>query len=439
MISLVALAVAPVLPSCGESFEPPCHVVSRSEVDTADGPAIQIGPVAVTEGSNGETILVSFVRGELVDGGAADGGAASFEAPRARVIVLDADGVRRSTHDFAPPSALAARRGSTGSVGASFTGDGLLFHWQQQTLTTAPDGVTTSSTAVVLQRVAQDGTEAPAVAHPELVCTLCTLDVSFATTSGTTAVIVTTASNSSPGKPPRSALLAFAADGRRIGAVDVTALLPVRAREVPAGGPLGGQSLPAVRLTVQRGLFVARIGQRAALFDATLAPRGGPYELPTQEAELDVDPVTGDVAVVYSRNELTTADAAKPFAVGGLADLVYERYGATGTRAFAPRRVSASFTAIDVRKNGARTGIVHTTGPETFFSLVEENGTKIGGDHHIATPAAGGAAPALGAGALVATFDEGVSRSSLRTPDAAHFVFISSARGVVREVIACEP
>ncbi len=465
-MAALGLCVLPPLPSCGESFEAPCRVTARVVIDPAARGAIRVGPVAIAEGPNGEVVIVSFALSEEGDAGVGDagvgdadpldasGGATSdagvgaFVAPYAHALVMTAFAERRVEHSFRPPSALRARRGSTGAVGASFTGDGMLFHWQEQTVATSADGVALASNAIVFQRVALDGTESPAIADPELACARCTVDRSFATAGGVTAAIITQLpAPTTKDQTRRTRLFAFAPNGTKLGSVSLD-ILASAADEGPQGSPpgrlgggmLGGQaSAPAeipLRLTVQRGLFLVRIGRRAAFFEPPLTPRGPPvYELPTSETELDLDPRSGRIAIVYSAAATIAGDAAPPFPTGGHPDLFYEQRVPGSIHPTASRRVSASFTAIDVRKNGDRVGIVHTAGGEIFFSLVEENGHKLGGDHRVGEGAASsGRSSSDGAG----TFDTAITRSLLATPEPGQYVQWLASGDVVREVITCD-
>lgn len=456
-MAALGVCLLPPLPSCGESFEAPCRVTARAVIDPAARGATRVGPVAIAEGPNGEVVIVSFALSDERDGGvadaaasdasddaASDAGVGAFVAPTAHALVLTAFAERRVERSFRPPSALRARRGSTGAVGASFTGDGMLFHWQEQTVATSADGVPLTSNAIVLQRVALDGTESPAIAHPELACARCTVDRSFATAGGVTAAIITQLPDgTTKDQTRRTRLFAFAPDGAMLGAVSLDGLASA-ADESPQGSPqgsvggatLGGKADIPLRLTVQRGLFLVRIGRRAAFFEPPLTPRGPAfYELPTSETELDLDPRSGRIAIVYSAAATVSGDAAPPFPTGGHPDLVYEQRSPGSNHPAASRRVSASFTAIDVRKNGDRVGIVHTAGGELFFSLVEDDGHKLGGDHRIAEAAASsGRSSTQGAG----TFDNAITQSLLATPEPGQYVHWLASGDVVREVITCD-
>ncbi|HSO37945.1 MAG TPA: hypothetical protein VLT33_35700, partial [Labilithrix sp.] len=82
LIGLAASAGLRSLPSCGPSFEPPCRVVDHRTIDPAAPAAMREGPVSISEGTDGEIIIVSFASAERLDAGAADaadsGSAATF-------------------------------------------------------------------------------------------------------------------------------------------------------------------------------------------------------------------------------------------------------------------------------------------------------------------------------------------------------------------------
>jgi hypothetical protein len=105
--------------------------------------------VGLSEG-NDDAVVVTWLEGA--------GAVGAPTLPRAaRVLVVGPDGSVIAEHAFATPPGLAARRGSTEQVGAVFTGDGALFLWIETATTTAADGTTQRSAALVLQRVGLDG------------------------------------------------------------------------------------------------------------------------------------------------------------------------------------------------------------------------------------------------------------------------------------------
>jgi hypothetical protein len=410
------------LPACDRSFEPPCRVVDRKTLTADDATATRAGAPTLTEGANGDVVAVSLLARAAGDGGVveagADGGAATFAAPGALVTVFGADGSVRSSHVFSPPSALRARRGSTAVLAVDYVGDGVFFLWRESSTTTTEAGVATTSMAVVMQHVALDGSEGPRIADPELTCSHCTLGLSTTAAGSMAALLASvTPDPTNAALSKRLLLVGFASDGRRLATLDLGGLTGGDVDASTSG--LGGVAPVAItsRLTVQRGLLVARVGRRVALFDASLALRSGPHDIPTTEAEIDLEPGTDNLVVVYSASAVGGGGGALP--VGGSPDLVYERRAPGSALPFASRRVSASTTALDLRRAGDRTGVVHLAGDERFFSLVEDDGTKVGGDLSLAS------AP--------------TATSALTVTDANHFVVWSALSAVVREVVACDP
>jgi hypothetical protein len=414
------LGAVRMLPACGTSFEPPCRVVERRALGAGAAAVLSEG----TFGSEGDVVAVSLVPAAPPDagapeGGVTDGGAPSFFAPGALVTVFSAEGALRASHSFAPPSALRARHGSTAAVAVVFTGDGVFFRWTERSITTSSDGVATSRTAIVLQHVGLDGSEGARMDVPELTCSDCAIDVTSAAVGGTVALLASiTPDHTMTTSPRRVLLLGLAADGHELGALDLSGLAgPERVVDVSTlGGVSGAAAAAPSRIGVQRGLFVARVGEHAAVFDGSLALRSGPHDIRTPEAEIDVEPATGNLVVVYSASAVP--DATPTAVVGEAPDLIYEWRAPGGRLPFASRRISASTTALDVRRSGGRTGVVHLAYLERFFSLVAEDGTKQGGD---------------------LSLGESGSSSLLAPADATHFVAWSASNEVVREVIACDP
>lgn len=442
------------LPSCGERYEAPCRVTARTVIDPSPTKRPRVGPTSIDEGRDGAIHVVSFLEGEGLDasapapaeGGIGDGGIPSFVAPQAYVLVVASNGAQVSGRSFMAPARLRARGGNTAGVGASFTGDAVFFHWREGNVTSAPDGVTETSVSTIVQRVSfESGIESPPIVLPELACSRCSMQSAFATASGILAAVVSTLPDgTSREKTRRSRLVTFDADGRRA-SLSLDAMVTSASAAVGAGGEtpvgiggLGAQPDLSIRLTVQRGLFMVRIGRRVAFFDPkTLRTIGRDlYELPTSEAELDLDSATGNLTVVYSAAATAVGDDEPPFATGGLPDLVYEVRGASANQPIASRRISSSFTAIDLRKNDDRVGVVHTTGAGAFyFSLVEENGHKLGGDHPIAAPASA-SAPSSPRGS--GTFDD-VTSSALVVSGPNRWTYWITSGDLIREVITCDP
>ena len=420
-------------------------MVERTVLLADDDSSPNIGSPTLTEGTfgaDGDVVAVSLVTPDPSDGGGGvDGGAdggesdgvARFVASNARVTIFAADGSVRASRTFAPPSGLRGRGGSTDHVAVVYTGDGVFFCWREGAVITKPDGVEVSTVAVVLQHVGLDGAEGPRLADPGLACSQCSIDLTVAAVGGTAALLASVR----PAQGPTQVLLTgFASDGGKLTTHDLSGQTgPENVVDASSSG-LGSAMPPpvAARLTVQRGLYVARVGLYASVFDGALASKSGPHEIRTAEAELDVEPGTGNAAIVYSASALVDVTAALP--VGGEPDLMYEWRGRGKPRAFAPRRISASTTALDLRINGARTGVVHLAEGGRFFSLVEENGMKIGGDLALASAVTESAAAAAGRASLGSAAG---ATSTLTAADATHFVVWSASKQVLREVVACDP
>jgi hypothetical protein len=474
--ALVAIAAAPALPSCGDSFEPPCNVAGRKViVDTAS--AIRLGPIAVAEGQNGDLVftwLESDTR--RADGGAGDAGpsegpddggdggdggasgVATFVAPQASVLVVSRDGTEKLRHVFAPPAALAARRGGTGSVGVTFIGDAVLFRWVETTVTTLPEGTQLTSAALKLQRVQLDGTEGPPVADPELACTHCGIVTAFASIGATAAAIVVMirpelSINSALARASTPRLTTFTSEGRRLAAIDLTPTEPAPLVDASASSGVGGlgsaqaQQLGSLTLDVRDGAFVARVGRTSFVVDTSLARRAGPYTTPTASTALDVDLPSGDITLSWiGAPSGATAGSSTQTAVGGSPDLFFQTRAASGAPPASPHRISSSFRALDIRRNQGRTGVIHSSGVAEWFVLVDADGKKIGGDH--ALSAGQGASidetrQLLGFSAATLTETaslDSLPRTRLLTTDGAgRYVVWSTTSEVVREEVVCAP
>src|SRR5262249_13900797 len=124
-------------------------------------------------------------------------------------------------HTFTAPDALAARRGNVGEAGATWSGDGVVFHWVEATITQAPDGTTSTTTTLKTAFVGNDGRHADVVIPASTTCTACRLAVAFASLGG--AVVGVGRVSPDGSQPPSRATpahtfaLRFARDGRLLG------------------------------------------------------------------------------------------------------------------------------------------------------------------------------------------------------------------------------
>jgi hypothetical protein len=482
IVAVVAIAAAPLLPSCGQSFEAPCKVGDRKPIDdtTLSG---RLGPIAIAEGTNGDVVFTWLRRDERsADGGAdasdagaggdaADGGDAgdagtsgvpTFVAPAASVLVVARDGAQKSRHTFAPPAALPVRRGGTQDVGVVFVGDAVLFHWIETTVTTLADGTTMMSASLKLQRVAIDGTEGPLVADADLACVQCTMDAVFASAFATAASIVrerpSASSLSSFSKAPTPRLVTFASDGRRLASIALQSPQPAPAIDASldassAASPgLGGQGAAqqqlqgSALLDSRDGVFIARLDRTAFVVDPSLARRAGPYALPTSTTAVDVDLSSGDVALSWIGNASGTIGGASQTAVGGSPDLFFQSRAASGAPLTSPHRISSSFGQLDVRRNEGRTGVIHSSGDGEWFVLVDGDGKKIGGDHPLS--AGQGASIdetrrllgfAAATSADVVSLDAHARTRLLATDGPGRWIVWSTTSEVVREAVVCAP
>ena len=461
----LAMALLPALPSCGDSYEPPCRVTSRDVLLPASETAGRLDAIALSEGKDGAVIALALLpmRGETGDAGeagdasdahdASDAGdepPPAFTAPNVLVAIIDANATSpRLTHTFAPPSALVARRDSTQSIGATFTGDGVLFHWIETATSTAADGTVTTSAAAKRQRVDLEGREAPVAVDPALACTHCTIDTVYASLGASTLAIVRqTPDDSAPLSAKASTrLVAFDASGKKTGAIDVEPLLG-GGTLAGAGGPIsGGLGTSAIgspssfsaKLYVRGGRFVATVGRNVAFFDGSLAVKNGPFSLPSASAELDTSLGDQDIAWIGT---LSAGDAAAAASVDELPDLLFESRRASGSDRITPVRISASTGVLLVTRNEGRVGILHSVGT-TYFSLVGEDGKKIGGDLALPpTRAASTAGVAQGDDSFGSdnVVGDPATRSRLLSPaDRTHFVVFAAGGDVTREVITCDP
>ena len=430
---LVAVVALPSLSSCGERFDAPCHVVELRVVLDEHMTAGRSGPLGLSEGDAGEVII-----------------AWPSTASGMSLVVARSDGMARISRTFPAPAALRSRSrsssdrsGANVDVGATFTGSGMLFHWTETTSTKNDDGSITFSAALRLQHAGLHGNEGHLVSDPDLACTDCLLATAFVSTGTTTVAIVheAPASGAATSAATRSRLVSFTPDGRKLASVDVSVLADAQDGPLPGpppgvGGPVPARPPVSMALSVRGGFFVARIGATVAVFDVALARRASPYALPTSAAVFDVDGSSGDLDLAWVSVTAIGDDGAPAF-VGDAPDLLFERRGPSGAPRISSHRIASASGALAVRRNHDRTGVLHAAAGREWFTLVDDSGKKIGGEHPLAArETAAGDGPG-GPGSFATSAP--ASTRLLIPGDRTRFAVWSAERRVVREEIVCDP
>ncbi len=420
----IALAmIAASVPACKQRYASPCTVSRAVAIDVASTEVRDAGVLggpafALVDAPSGEILAIRQVLAQTSDAGAADAAGLGAQLggtpiPSAvEVVVVDAAGsARRST--LAAPAALAARRGSTSTIGVVWTGAGLVWHWVETTTTTAPDGAVDTTSDLRFVFVGEDGRETRA-AVADAKCANCTFAVSVATTAtGALALYdgVTTASAGGPAiaaSPP--SFVAFSREGTPLANGPVSWLGAGGARVRSAGN----------RTIVVRGVAVWSVDDRAQ-------PIAGPLRLPFPVGVAAWWGNGGDIAFAWpnlASASLSGTEATEPplgaTSVGAETDILLERGNDRGV-VDGVARVSTGGSVQDITRDSDGTyGVLTSSVDGDVFVLVDAGGHKIGGD------------------VLVGGETASVGNHVLRSPSPRTFVDVrASGSSLMRREITC--
>ncbi|MDB4997491.1 MAG: hypothetical protein JWM74_4923 [Myxococcaceae bacterium] len=384
----IALAmVATCVPACKQRYTSPCTVSAAVAIEVAGADAqvrdagVLGGPAfALVDAPSGEIVAVRQVLAPVPDAGAPDAAVlgaqlGSTPIPAAvEVVVVDRAGAARRSK-LAAPAALAARRGSTTTIGAVWTGAGVVWHWVETTTTTAPDGVVDTTSALHFVFVGEDGHESRAVA-PNTTCAGCTFAVSVATTATGALALYDGVATLPPAGPSVAAhapsFVAFSRDG--------TIADSGSASWLGAGGAARLRSA-GDRTIVIRGTAIWSVDDRAQ-------PIAGPVRLPFPVGVAAWWGNGGDIAFAWpnvAAAPLSGAQEAAEPALGGTSvgaetDILLERGNDRGV-VDGVARVTTGGSAQDITRDAEGTyGILTSSLDGDVFVLVDAGGHKLGGD-----------------------------------------------------------
>jgi hypothetical protein len=358
--ALSACAIA----SCRAGYEAPCTAAAPKIVLSAPAG----GAVTIDDGAVEGTIVVTLVHPEPPD---PDAGVARVPGLPAsvEVVVFAADQTIASRESFDAPDALRARNGSTGSIGATWNGEGVIFSWVETTTRTAPDGVVTSSAALRAAFVGRGGTKGPVVTPASGTCTACRLLVATAGAGGITAAVLLVLPDGTVtgAATPPPVVVRFASDGT------------IASEGTPSflGEPRSGLATTSSGVASENGLFFFFDGNRATITDPSLAIMVGPVVIPNGgNAAVDWDPASRELEIGWASNGGPDGGAG----VGVGPDILLQRLASDGTPRTPPERITTGEGVMEMRRRDGRVGTLVTAGGRDHFVLADESGKKIGGD-----------------------------------------------------------
>jgi hypothetical protein len=360
-------------------FTEPCRL--SDEVALFSDQQLYHQNASLLEGPSGETVLrfVTYAEdvtdagapGEATDAGAVTAGvigatSTATPVPRKVDIVIvpgPAGGTLRST--FAAPLALQGRAGSTLDIGVTYTGQGLLFSWVEETTRTEPNGKVHRGAA--LRHAFATGADLPPTTDV-LSCDDCTIRAAPVATKQTTFLFYAVAEL---GKKATSTVRRMTPTG------EVVSQLPL-----PAW--LGSQgSVP--RISTSHGALVVRLaggsyvlGDDLAFAAGPFVPGGGALSFVQGDGEpyaawLEVPGLT----VGTDGGGPTFGDLGFESASGDVGqNLMLGRFSQGGS----VTRLSTASNILGVARDLDTFGVAFASGDREYFALAGAHGEKIGGD-----------------------------------------------------------
>jgi hypothetical protein len=415
--------------SCREQYVAPCTI--SPDVVVAESSSL----TSLVQNEGGTMIMTSYApRPPDPDAGATP--TTTVLPASADVVVLRADGSIAERHTFAAPDALAARRGNTGDAAATWSGDGVVFHWVDAAITQSPDGTTTTTTTLKTAFVGNDGRRGDVVIPASTTCTACRLSIAFASLGGNVIGVgrVTPDGSQPPSRatPARTFALRFARDGHLLGEE-----APPWLGGVPESADAGIPSIVssgAIAIEVHDGAFAVVSGTSLFIANADLALLAGPIRIPNViQTELAWDPLAAEVtlASVGTASILSATDSRATSSP----DVFVQRLGARGEAVTAAARVTTASQVIAVARSGDRIGVLVAESGEAI-AVSDDHGKKLAGDQTLTAQQAPTTGDASAAPAAVGV----LGGTHLLSAGDRRFVRWSS-RGtrVIRTELVCDP
>jgi hypothetical protein len=282
----------------------------------------------------------------------------------AQVAMVAGDGTLASVRPFALPTSLAAWKGNA-PVGATWTGQGVLFDWVEEVDGTLADGKPTVAQTLKLQFVGLNGSVGEVTVPEGGACTMCQMQVLAASVGNGVSLAFGPSPNTvgSPISTARAGYASVSVDGVLLSSGDITWL----------SSSLAG-SLVSLQASGANLLLVA--GDEVFRVSPSLARLAGPVQLPSPSGDAVCwQEASGEVAFAWTEGFGPDGSTG----VGVDPDLYFEATSAGGGTGV--QRISTGGAVYAVAADGTGDyGVVFAADGQDYFSLVGRTGLKVGGD-----------------------------------------------------------